>query len=184
MAYDKDRYGINVVITQMDGLYGTAFFWDLRLNALMPDSFADANQYASALFYYNSRKSTTRGLLMGGQDGYIRKYDDTEKDDEGSNAIDAYCTLGPFQAFQKMRRQGQVAIYAGDDAETVVNNVKDADVPKASVTMAGGGRRPVWRPRTVGSVFAIQLRNNTADERFALERTTAKIIDAGEVKGA
>lgn len=199
MEYDKDRYGINIAITQMDGLYGTAFFWDLRLNALMPDSFADANQYAASMYYYNSRKSGTRGLLMGGQGGYIRKFDDTQKNDEGNNAIDAYCTLGPFQAFHKMRRQGQlaemsfrmaedtdgvdVAIYAGDGAEAVVNNVKDADVPKASVTMTGGGRRPVYRPKTKGSVFAVQLRNNTASERFALERVTTKITDAGEVKG-
>ena len=136
---------------------------------------------------------------MGGYDGYIRKYDDTEKDDEGSNAIDSYCTLGPFQAFNKMRRQGSLAemslrlgadtdgvdvqVYAGDDAETVVNNVKDADVTKAEKTFTGGGRKSAWRPKTKGAVFAVQLRNNTAGERFALERVTAKITDAGEVKG-
>ena len=199
MAYDKDRYGINVSITLMDGEYGVAFFWDLRLNALMPDTFEDSNHFPSAMLYYNSRKTETRGLLMGGYDGYIRKYDDTEKDDEGSNAIDSYCTLGPFQAFNKMRRQGSLAemslrlgadtdgvdvqVYAGDDAETVVNNVKDADVTRAEKTFTGGGRRPVWRPKTKGAVFAVQLRNNTASERFALERITAKITDAGEVKG-
>ncbi|MBE3088319.1 MAG: hypothetical protein IMZ61_13855 [Planctomycetes bacterium] len=199
MEYDKDRYGINVVITMMDGTYGSAWFWDLRLNALMPDSFADAHHYAASLYYYNSRKSDTRGLLMGGQDGYIRKYDDTEKNDEGSNAIDAYCTLGPFQAFPKMRRQGSlsemslrlgedtdsvdVQVYAADAAETVVNAVKTADTPQAQETFTGGGRRPVYRPRTTGAVFAIQLRNNNASERFALERITAKFTDAGEVKG-
>jgi hypothetical protein len=199
MEYDKDRYGIEIRITQFDGLYGTSFFWDLRLNALFPQSHADADHYAASLYYYNSRKSDTRGLLMGCQDGYIRKYDDTAKNDEGDNAIDAYCTLGPFQAFQKMRRSGQIAemsarlgtetdgvdvqVYAGDSAETVVNAVKNADTPKAAVTMTGGGQRPVYRPRTKGSVFAIQLRNNQADERFALERITTKITDAGEAKG-
>jgi len=199
MGYDKDRYGINVVITMMDGTYGSAWFWDLRLNALMPDNFSNADHYAASLFYYDSRKSDTRGLLMGCQDGYIRKFDDDEKNDEGDNAIDAYCTLGPFQAFNQMRRQGQlselslrlgddtdgvdVQIYAGDGAETVIKNVKDADVPKAQETFTGGGRRPVYRPKTKGAVFAVQLRNNTADERFALERITAKITDAGEVKG-
>lgn len=200
MEYDKDRYGISVVTSQMDGLYGTAWFWDLRLNALMPESFADAHHYASALYYYNSRKSDTRGLLMGGQDGYLRKYDDTQKNDEGSNAIDAYCTLGPFQAFNKMRRQGSlselalrlgddtdgvdVQVYAGNGAESVVKSVKNADVPNASETMTGGGLRPVYRPRTTGSVFAVQLRNNTVSQRFAIEKITAKITDAGEVKGA
>ena len=199
MEYDKERYGISIVITQFDGLYGTAFFWDMRLNALFPESFADADHYAASLYYYNSRKSTTRGMLMGCQDGYIRKYDDDEKDDEGSNAIDAYCTLGPFQSFNKMRRQGQISemsarlgvdsdgvdvqIYAGDSAETVVNAVKNADTPKAAVTMTGGGQRPVYRPKTKGSVFAVQLRNNNASERFALERITTKITDAGEAKG-
>ena len=200
MAYDKDRYGINVSITLMDGTYGIAFFWDLRLNALFPDTYNDSDHFPSAMYYYNSRKAATRGLLMGCNDGYVAKYDDTELSDRDSNAIDSYCTLGPFQAFNKMRRQGSlnelslrlakdtdgvdVSIYAGDDAETVVNNVKDADTPKASKTFTGGGRRPVYRPKTKGAVFAVQLRNNTADERFALERITAKITDAGEVKGA
>ena len=203
MGYDKDRYGINVAVTQQDGLYGSAWFWDLRLNALMPDSFADSNQYAASMYYYNSRVAATRGLLMGGQDGYLRKFDNTLKDDtkadDTTEAIDEYSTLGPVQAFQKMRRQGSLAemslrmaedtdavdvqVYANDGAEAVVNNVKNADTPKASQTFTGGGRRPVYRPKTTGAVFAIQLRNNTAGERFALERITARITDAGEVKG-
>jgi hypothetical protein len=199
MEYDKDRYGIIVTTTQMDGLYGSKWFWDLRLNALMPESHANPDHYSASLYYYDSRVSATRGLLMGDQDGYIRKYDDDEKDDEGSNAIDEYCTLGPIQAIPQMRRQGSleelslrmgedtdsvdVQVYANDGAEAVVKNVKDADTPKASETFTGGGRRPVYRPKTIGAVYAIQLRNNTAGERFALERITAKIEDAGEVKG-
>jgi hypothetical protein len=31
MAYDKDRYGIQVSITQYDGAYGVSFFWDSLL---------------------------------------------------------------------------------------------------------------------------------------------------------
>jgi hypothetical protein len=199
MAFDKDAYGIVVMITQMDGLYGSGWFWDLRLNGLFPLHFADADHFAASLFYYNSRKSGTRGLLMGGQDGFIRKFDNDQKDDEGSNAIDAYCTLGPVQALPQMRRQGSleelslrmaedtdgvdVQVYAGDGAEATINNIKNADTPKAEETFTGGGRRPVYRPKTIGAVYAIQLRNNTASERFALERITAKIEDAGEVKG-
>jgi len=200
MEYDKDRYGINVSITQFDGAWGAAFFWDLRLNAINPDSFATSDHYPSAMLYYDSRKSSTRGLLMGGQDGYIRKWDDTAKDDDGTVAIDSYCTLGPFQAWPKMRQQGQlnevslrlgddtdgvdISVYAGDAAETVIKNVKNAAVPQAGETLTGGGRRPVYRPRTIGSVYALQLRNNTVSERFALERVTARISDAGKVKGA
>jgi hypothetical protein len=199
MEYDKDRYGIEVVITQMDGTFGTAFFWDLRLDAIMPDSFADTDQYPASLFYYNSRKSATRGFLMGGQDGYIRTPDEDQKNDEGSNAIDAYCTLGPVQGMPRMRRQGQlnemslrlgedtdavdVQVYANDGAEATINNIKNADTPRATETFTGGGRRPVYRPKTKGAVFAIQMRNNTAGERFALERITARLTDAGEVKG-
>ena len=199
MEYDKDRYGIDVSIGQMDGGCSASYFWDLRLNALLPQSFEDDDQFPSAMYYYNSRKATTRGMLMGGYDGYLRTWDDTAKNDDGDNAIDAYCTLGPFQAFNRMRRQGSlselalrlgddsdgvdVQIYAGDAAEGVIKSIKDADVPQASETMTGGGLRPVYRPRTTGAVFAVQLRNNTADERFAIEKVTAKITDAGEVKG-
>lgn len=200
MAYDKDRYGIDIDITMYDGDFGTSWFWDLRLNALFPQSFADSDHYGSSLYYYDSRKSETRGLLRGCYDGYISKYDSDEKDDRDSNAIDAYCTLGPYQAFNRMRRQGQlqelllrmgddtdgvdVDVYAGDGAESVVKSVKNADTADARTTMTGGGIRPVYRPRSIGSVFCIQLRNNTSDERFAIEKVTAKITDAGEVKGA
>jgi hypothetical protein len=199
MEYDKDRYGINVSIVQFDGERGVSFFWDLRLNAMDPDSYTTSDHYPASMLYYNSRTSSTRGLLMGGQDGYIRKFDDTAKDDDGDVAIDSYCTLGPFQAMPRMRSQGQLAevsfrlgvdtdgvdvsVYADDDAETTVKAVKDTDVPKATETLTGGGRRPAWRPRTTGSVFCLHLRNNTASERFALERVTARINDAGKVKG-
>jgi len=199
MEYDKDRYGIDIDITMYDGDFGTSWFWDLRLNALIPQSFAESKHYGSSLYYYSSRKSETRGLLRGCYDGYISKYDNDEKSDRDSNAIDAYCTLGPYQAFSHMRRQGQlqelllrlgddsdgvdVDIYAGDGAESVVKAVKNAGLSDARTTMTGGGIRPVYRPRSIGSVFCIQLRNNTLDERFSIEKATAKITDAGEVKG-
>ena len=200
MDYDKDRYGIEVSIVQFDGAYGVSFFWDLRLNAMDPQSFATSDHCPASMLYYNSRKASTRGLLMGGQDGYIRKWDDTAKNDDGDVAIDSYCTLGPFQAFPKMRQQGQLAemslrlgedtdgvdvsVYAGGAAETVVNAVKNTDVPQATETLTGGGLRPAWRPRTIGSVFCVHLRNNNASERFALERVTARLTDAGKAKGA
>ena len=199
MEYDKDRYGIDIVITQFDGEYGSSWFWDLRLNALMPQHFANPDHFAASLYYYNSRKSGTRGLLMGCQDGYIRNYDDTLKNDDGSYAIDSYCTLGPFHAFSKSSRQGKLAevstrlgvdsdgadiqVYAGNSAETVINSIKNADTPNDAKTLIGGGRLPTYRPRGKGSVFAVQLRNSNISERFAVERITAKISDAGTNKG-
>ena len=197
MEYDKDRYGINVHISQNDSAYGVAFFWDLRANSLNPDSFL-TNQIAASMLYYDSRKAETRGLLMCGQDGYIRKFDDDEKNDDGDVAIDAYDTLGPFQAFNRMRRQGQIteisprlgddsdgatmSVYAGNAAETVVNAAKNDDTPQSEHTLTGGGRRPAIRPRTIGAAFAIKVRNNTVGERFALEKVVVRLNDAGTVK--
>ena len=197
MGYDKDRYGINVHISQNDSAYGVAFFWDLRTGSLNPDSFL-TNQIAALMLYYDSRKAETRGLLMGGQDGFVRKFDDTAKSDDGDVAIDAFDTLGPFQAFNRMRRQGQITeisarlgddsdgatlnIYAGNAAETVVAAAKANDTPQAQETLTGGGRRPPVRPRTIGAAFAIKVRNNTAGERFALERVVVRLNDAGTVK--
>lgn len=198
MAYDADRFGIHVNISQMDGAWSTSFWWDARVDALMPDAY-QSGQAAASMLYYKSRKASTRGILFGGMDGYVRTLDDTAKSDDGDNAIDAYCTLGPFQAQRKMRGQGQIvemslrlgddtdgvdaSLYGGDAAEAVVNAVKAPDVPQAAQTFTGGGRRPVWRPRTTAAVFALQLRNNTADERFAIEKVTARINDAGKEKG-
>jgi hypothetical protein len=197
MDYDKDRYGINVHISQNDSQYGVAFFWDLRMGSLDPDSFL-TNQIAASMMYYDSRKAETRGLLMGDQDGYVRKFDDTAKNDDGDEAIEAFDTLGPFQAFNRMRRQGQITeiaarlgddsdgatldVYAGNAAETVVAAVKAASTPQATHTLSQGGFNPPVRPRSIGAAFAVKIGNSTLSERFSLERIIARINDAGSVK--
>ena len=75
---------------------------------------------------------------------------------------------------------------AKDDVSNMqlVTAIKNGDTANDEETLTGGGRRPVLRPRSTGAAFAILPRNNTADERFALERTTVRITDAGKVKGA
>ena len=197
MEYDKDNYGINVHVSQNDSAYGVAFFWDLRTNSLEADSFL-TNQIAASMLYYNSRSAATRGLLLGGQDGFVRKFDDDAKNDDGAVAIDAYDTLGPFQAFNRMRRQGQiteitarlgddsdgatVSVYGANAAEAVVTAAKNDDTPQAEHTLSGGGWRPPMRPRTTGAAFCVKVRNDTADERFALEKVVVRLNDAGSVK--
>lgn len=197
MEYDKDHYGINVHISQNDSAYGVAFFWDLRLNSLSPDSYL-TNQIAASMMYYNSRKAETRGLLMGDQDGFVRKFDDDAKNDDGDVAIDAFDTLGPFQAANRMRRQGQIteiaarlgddsdgatlSIYAGNAAETVVKAVKAGDTPQATEELTQGGWNNPVRPRTTGAAFAIKVGNDKVGERFALERIVVRLQDAGNVK--
>lgn len=197
MGFDKTRYGIEISVTQMDGVSRAVFWLDLRTGGLFPDELPTDQSPASMLFL-DSRKSSERKLLLGGYDGFIRTFDDLAKSDEGSNAIDAFFTTGPFVDSTDVRNKiltdetsittGEgtdgitVEIYRGNTGDEVVANVKAGATPAATKTLTGDGLRGSMRNRVGGRAIAMKFKNTTADESFSIEEIITNIKQTGKKK--
>jgi hypothetical protein len=101
MAYDKERYGISISVSQQDGAWSAGFWCDLRTGGIFPETYATGCVPASML-YFDSRTSEARGLILGCYDGYIRKFDEATKSDiiadDSSAAITSYAVMGPISS--------------------------------------------------------------------------------------
>ena len=198
MGYDKQRYGIQVAITQQDGQWTVNLWIDLRTGGVFPDTFP-TGQTQSSIFYYNSFKSEERGLLLGGYDGFIRKYDETEKSDEGDNAIESSVILGPINSNNADTRARvgineisltlgqdsdsiQVDIYSAKSADELVDNILDSVTPALTKTITGDSLKNSIIDKVAGISTAIKLSNSTADQSWSIEETNITLSNEGRQK--
>lgn len=197
MGYDKQRYGIKVSVTQQDGEWAVAFWFDLRTGGIFPDEYA-SGQEAASLYYYDSYKSSERALLIGSYGGYIYKEDETEKSDDGSNAIQAHFAIGPLVADGEPREQvginetslvlGEesdgvtVDFYRGASADEVVANVLNEETPLITKTLTGDSLKNSIIDRVSGRAVVVKIKNETADETFSIESVNLPLQSEGRKK--
>lgn len=197
MGYDKQRYGIKISVTQQDGQWSVHWWLDLRTGGIFPEKYS-GDQNPASLFYFDSYKASERGLLLGGYDGYIRKEDEDEKSDDGSNAIAAHFTIGPFVANGEPRNQIEinetslvlgedtdgvtVDFYSGTSADEVISNVLDEATPDLTKTLTGDSIQSSITERVSGRAVAVQIKNETADETFSIEEINLSMYPEGRKK--
>ena len=101
LAYDRTRTGILTCITLLSDGSNSNYFFDLKSGGFFPEIYEYG---AYSLHYYAANDSDYRDLLLGCEDGYIRKFNDSLKSDNASDdnagvgtlPIDAYVTFGPI----------------------------------------------------------------------------------------
>ncbi len=204
MAYDKDRYGIMLSVTQMDGGWSTIFWIDLRTSdedgnvkaAVFPETYQEDHLPAS-LFYFNARRKDERLLLAGGQDGYIRKFDDDTYSDDGDNAIDSWAFIGPVVDPEKARGKVKlsnlsvttgtdttnldVSIFSAETAEELVNNIIAGASPAIARTFTGDNLLATMNQKIENGAVAIRLGNDTAAKGWSMEKIIANIKPSGRI---
>ena len=196
MAYDKDRYGIEVSVSQLDGEWSAQFWVDLRTGGVFPETYSE-DHIPTVLSYFNSRVKSERTLLAGCNDGYIRKWDDDEKSDDGSVAIDSKVLIGPI-ASQNIRAKVKmnelsvktgvntdnltVSIYSGTTGEHLVKNVEDEESPKITKNFNVDKLLPSVRQQISDGAIGIMLSNDTVDSSWSMEKIDADISEIGRIK--
>jgi len=195
MAFDKQRYGIQIAISQYDGTWNVCFWYDIRTGGIFPDVFPD-NVLPSCLFYYDAVNASERALLLGGYDGYVRKYDETVKNDDGET-IESYAALGPFVSDSETRSKatlGEMAIvpskgtdsiivdvHRADSADELINNVEADSTPVATKTFTGDEPGTI-RDKVSGRAIAMVLKNLNADESWSMESVDIALKTTGKQK--
>jgi hypothetical protein len=207
MAYDSKRQGITICITKLSDGTSSNYFYDLIVGGFYPESYPTVCGAFSS-FYYTATDDTYSGLLLGCTDGYIRVFDDSAKDDDsgGSDTAISSYVLYPVAALsEKPDQEGKltslvittaggassgahsdtdgvtVDLFKGNNAELVVEDVKDGATSFTSVTLSGTGRQNKIKPRVRGAFVGIKLSNSTASETWAVERILYEAKRAGRV---
>jgi len=208
MGYDRKRRGVLVCITKLSDGTNSNYWYDLRTGGFFPETYPAACGVYS-IFHYAANDKDYEGLLLGCKDGYIRKFDDTAKDDDSGasdTAINSYCTL-PIQPLAAdgdhegkltsltITTAGGAAggdfsdtdgvsyeLHRGDDAETVLEDIIDGATALESGTLSGTGRKERVRKRVRGAYLGVKLLNSTADETWAIEVVAGEVVSAGRLK--
>ncbi|MFH1184716.1 MAG: hypothetical protein V1755_06710 [Chloroflexota bacterium] len=158
----------------------TQSFWKLQFPAGEEPRFYE--QFAFATGYDHS-------LFMGCDDSYLKAFDDTAPDDDGTD-ITAYLDIGPIRISGDEYSDGVVqqltATLAGDSADVTWNLFVGADAEAAADAASGtadstgtwsAGRNYWDHPRKRGGAFILQL---SGSGQWALESVHAVLLKGGK----
>jgi hypothetical protein len=207
MAYDRDRHGVLVSMTLLSDGTNSCYWYDLTTGGLYPESYPTTCG-AYSMFYYTANDDAYRTLLIGGKDGYIRRFNDTTKNDVTTSSVS---TITSYMLLSILRSEDDdreimlqsltvttaggasggsfsdtdsvdVEIYRANADETLLENVEDGDTPLHDKSLSGTGRKYRIRDRTRGHSIGIRLHNDTAGETWAIERISGEVEEKGKVR--
>lgn len=207
LTYDPKRFGIILSRTTLSSGANLNYWYDLKTEGFYPETYPNAcGIFCSTI--YKSDSTTTNGLILGCNDGYLRNfYDDDKDDDSGASdtAISSYITI-EFQLNEEDDKEGKLTsltfelaggasggafsdtdglsyeIHVGKDAETVLEDIQDGATALFSGTLSGTGRKNRIRTRARGKWLGLKLYNSTATETWAVNRINGTVIPAGRVR--
>lgn len=205
--YDPFEHGIIISKTTLADGTNLNYFFDLKTQGFYPETYPTTG----AIFcgnMYDSASSTTRGLVVGCFDGYIRRFNPASKNDDTTSStavISSYVTLemldmntnddngqGKLTSLTIVLGGGAAGgtfgdsdavsydIHVANDAETCLEDIKDGATPHTTGTLTGPGRFRI-RPRIRGKWVGIRLYNATASETFVLNKIAGNFRPAGRI---
>ena len=209
LGYDKRRDGIVIAITKLSDGSNSNYFYDIKGEGFFPETYPEECGTYSML-YYSANDESNADLLMGSKDGYVRKFDDTSKDDDigASNQAISSNVLMPIKNLDEEDDDGQgrlnsltlelsggasggahadsdgatLDVHVGKSAEKVVEDIKDGATPFLTRTFTGTGRQKRVRKKARGKWLGIVLKNSTAAESWSLSKLSINSKLAGRIK--
>jgi len=207
LTYDAKRQGILITKTTLSDGTCVGYFYSLETEGFYPVTFQTQNGIFCA-YDYNSDTPTDRALLFGCNDGYLRSFLDTAKDDDtgaSDTAINSY--FGMVEPItEDFDREGVLTsltvemaggasggdfsdsdgcsyeYHSADDSETALEDLKDGATAWGSGTLSGTGRKSRIRSRIRGAWLGLKFYNSTASETFGINKLFGIIKQVGRIK--
>ncbi len=206
LAYDVRNHGIQVCVTKLSDGSNSCYWHDLRTQGFYPDGY-DEDHGVYSMLYYDANDPDLKYLLLGCKDGYIRRFDPTSANDDGT-AIDSYVDYGPIQLADRPDHEGIIfsvhaelgggasgstetdsnnvtwRVWVDDSADGVTEKLEADATPNIAGTFQAPGRRKGGAiKRKVKGVYAgVKLRNNTLGETWGFEKMIVGIRPTGRAK--
>lgn len=209
LGYDKKRDGVVIAITVLADGSNSNYFYDIKAAGFFPETYpVECGVYSQ--LYYPANIEANSDLLVGGRDGYVRKFSDSAKNDDVGpveRAISSECLM-PLVNTNEEQEDGQgrlntmtvtlsggssggshpdsdgvtLDIHVNDDAETLVEAIQDGDTPIHTVDIIGSGRQNRLRKKARGKFLGVMLKNSTISETWALGKLSIGLKNAGRIK--
>lgn len=191
MSYDMRDRGVHIYMraagykTLKHWLYDiqTKGWWNMVLQS---------THEPSCTLYFKADSAEDSALLLGCQDGYIRRYNELLENDDNST-ITSFVLIGPIKLgadgfsmglVQRLlaklaKGAGPVAwsVFVGNTEEQAINNAVNSTA-LASGTWSKDGLQYASYPRARGAAMVLKLANSGA-RNWALESVEAAIVPAG-----
>ena len=174
---DKDD-GLHVILSpykEADAGDVAHYFWERRNGAWFEDRFTNALHHPYAATSVDGDAANDRQLLLGGEDGYVRFWDSSAKDDDGTK-IDSRVLMGPLTVGEPgiSARWSRLEATLGNalDGARVELLASESSEVLGDVAAQGdlsAGQNSTLPLRARGSAVWVRLRNNLAGQSWALE---------------
>lgn len=202
LAYDRDRQGLLIGITDFYADLGDAHLWfDTRSKSFWQQSYP-TNKNPLTMVTYDGDGYADRFIMWGARNGYIYYQSRTATNDDNT-AITSYIQIGPIkpagavndsvlQWVDVLLGEGDLTYGPGTlggfgvdlEVQSDSNETPFYGTPRrsTSVTYAKTQRQPRKFLRTSGNAFVFRFVNDTLDQGWSLERVNASFLPMGLVK--
>ncbi len=184
----NDRFqGLHVFITPAISAQATThLFWEQRTNAWWQDVFANKRHNPVASCVFDGNLTNDRVALIGSWDGYVRAFDHTAEDDDGSLIV-SEVLIGPLVSknLDELLLKDLQAVLgetSGDVTyEVFSGKTAEAALSRASVGSGtwGSGRNLLSLVRAAGHALYVRV---TSTNRWSLETIRARFAGTGAVR--
>ena len=161
------------------------FFWERKTGAWYEDKFGDTTCQPTAVAVLDGDGAADRALIIGGEDGIVRRWTETVNNDDGF-PIDSRVLIGPVMKPEtdfEFRIDQLEAVLASDQGGGNYEIIPTDDPGTVGNPYASGqltaGRNPIIRSRARGAAIYIRLSNSSVGERWALEDIAVHGAGAG-----
>jgi hypothetical protein len=187
--YDTDGQGLFIFVTGADRKGLTHYWFDWQTKGFWPMSLSTDHEPTMS-YAHQGYNPLTNAVLVGGRDGYIRRFSRTAVTDDGT-ASSSELYLGPVRAWDDVNDGTVAEMDAALGEETnndvdweihVGNTAQAAFDARTGTAFASGtwtaGRNARVLPRARGHSFMLKLSAGAVDQ-WVFERIQARIDDAG-----
>ena len=208
LHYDNRRNAILIIKATFDDGSNEAYWYNLDSQGFYPCDFPDACGIFSGV-NYNADAPSNREALYGCNDGYIRYMDDDVTNDDSGNTdtpISSYVTFpimkltenedlnGKLNSLTFINAGGAISgsfgdsngfdyeIHVGDDAETVLENIKDGASALVSGSISTPGRQARIRTKVKANYLGLKIFSVASDVTWAIDRVSGDVKEAGKVR--
>ena len=187
LAWNERERGVHIFVTPLTVGDSSVehYFYDVRNDSWWIDKFANTSHDPRAVHVFDGDEAGDRAILLGGLDGYLRKWDLDATDDDGT-AISSHVYLGPIVAqgptavrineirnvIAKGSSNVTMSVYRGDNPEDAYNSSSAFFTSTLSAGINAAERR-----KTTAHAVYLKYGNTTASQTWAMEHVECHYQD-------